>query len=1030
MSVHLMVRSAYTLLKSSLRVEDIVNEAVRQGYDAVALSDYEVMHGAMAFYHACQKQGIKGIYGMEVHCVLSPGEQAVFVVLARNDEGFLQLMKLSTRLQTQKEELTIEELAAYAADCIVITSGAEDVLYALLVREDEAGLRRYLQQLQRTFTHLAVGITRNDSRFLAQRNQLLRKAADEMGITRVALAIICYRSAADEEAYRVLCAIDQGLQVDDKTLKTASGRWFRSKAEMAQLYEQKELEASDAIAARCNVEMAFPRAHLPVYENRYGVSSVQFLNTLCKKGLAKRIGSSRVPKAYVQRLQYELEVINSMGFTDYFLIVWDFIRYARSQKIFIGPGRGSAAGSLVSYCLGITHIDPIHYDLLFERFLNPKRVSMPDIDTDFPDDRRQEVIDYVHERYGAHHVAHIITFNTLGAKQVLRDAGKALGILPRQIDALCRMITNMPKVTLQQAMDNVPRFKQTISLSKELTHLYAIASQLEGLPRHASLHAAGIILSREPIESVCPLIRLDEEIFATQYTMEYLEELGLIKMDFLGLRNLTIIDEIVRAIEQKTGRPFDIMKIPLDDERTFQLIRNVDTMGVFQLESEGMKNLIRKIQPRTFEDIAATIALFRPGPMENIPEYLRCRENPALVHYPHPSLEPILNNTYGIMIYQEQVMQVVQVMGGFSLAEADSMRKAISKKKEDELAKYEQMFIQGAIRKGYTQALAQEVYGLIMKFARYGFNRSHSIAYGMIAYQMAYLKANAPLYFYIALLNSVIGAEKKTSEYIFELRRRHIDILLPCVNHSTGRYLAEGSALRFPLSAIKGVGPAVYPQIIAEREENGDYQDPYDFVARASLRKINRKALEALINAGALDTFGYNRATLLGALDNLLLYANIVRVENEEEIRLDFSIASKIPITRLAERSSVRAEKEKEAFGFYLSAHPIAEVRNAIDPSMPYLLKLQHYRGQARFVCLISFTKLHRTKRGDQMMFVDVSDDSAKFDVVVMPNLYARTKDILKKGNMILVEGNIDREGSCLAKGIRLVQPKEEPAGR
>ena len=453
MSVHLMVRSAYTLLKSSLRVEDIVNEAVRQGYDAVALSDYEVMHGAMAFYHACQKQGIKGIYGMEVHCVLSPGEQAVFVVLARNDEGFLQLMKLSTRLQTQKEELTIEELAAYAADCIVITSGAEDVLYALLVREDEAGLRRYLQQLQRTFTHLAVGITRNDSRFLAQRNQLLRKAADEMGITRVALAIICYRSAADEEAYRVLCAIDQGLQVDDKTLKTASGRWFRSKAEMAQLYEQKELEASDAIAARCNVEMAFPRAHLPVYENRYGVSSVQFLNTLCKKGLAKRIGSSRVPKAYVQRLQYELEVINSMGFTDYFLIVWDFIRYARSQKIFIGPGRGSAAGSLVSYCLGITHIDPIHYDLLFERFLNPKRVSMPDIDTDFPDDRRQEVIDYVHERYGAHHVAHIITFNTLGAKQVLRDAGKALGILPRQIDALCRMIPNMPKVTLQQAMD-------------------------------------------------------------------------------------------------------------------------------------------------------------------------------------------------------------------------------------------------------------------------------------------------------------------------------------------------------------------------------------------------------------------------------------------------------------------------------------------------------------------------------------------------------------------------------------------------
>ena len=1025
MATQLMVQSAYTLLRSTLRVDAIAKTAKELGYDSVALCDVNVLHGAMAFRHACARYGIKAIYGMEVECVLEKeNEKADFVVLAQNDEGFQQLLRLSTWINTEAEKLTIERLSAYTKACFVISNPQEDHLYSLLVHEDEAGIRRYLQLMQRTFLHFVCGIARNDSRFLSQRNLLLANVAKEMGIASAALGCVYYANERDEEAYRVLCAIDQGVTVDDKMLQSGSGRWFRSIEEMKKLYAPSDLEMSDQIASQCNVTMSFPKVNLPVFENKEGVSSTQYLNALCKKGLIKRLGTTKVPKKYVQRLQYELEVINSMGFTDYFLIVWDFIRFARTQKIYIGPGRGSAAGSLVSYCLGITHIDPLHYDLLFERFLNPQRVSMPDIDTDFPDDRRQEVIDYVYHRYGAHHVAHIITFNTLGTKQVLRDVGKALGIAARKIDSLCKMVPNTPKITLAQTMDSVPRFKQTINLSKELTYLYEIALQLEGLPRHASLHAAGILLSREPIETVCPLIQLDEEMYATQYTMEYLEELGLIKMDFLGLRNLTIINSIVEQIKEVSGKQLDMMKIPLDDERTFQLIRRVDTMGVFQLESEGMKNLIRRIQPRTFEDIAATIALFRPGPMENIPEYLRCRENPALVHYPHPSLEPILKNTYGIMIYQEQVMQVCVVMGGFSLAEADNMRKAISKKKEDALAHYEQMFIEGALRKGYQKELAQEVYGLIMKFARYGFNRSHSIAYGMTAYQMAYLKANAPLYFYTALLNSVIGAEKKTSEYIFELKRRHIAILPPCVNHSTAHYEIEQHSLRFPLSAIKGVGPAVYPQIIQEREQNGLYEDPYDFVARMCIRKVNRKALEALINAGALDVFGYNRTTLLAALDNLLRYANIIKVENDEQARLDFSLASKIPILRLQEKKSLRAEKEKEAFGFYLSTHPIAEIRQAIDPNLPYLLKLQNYRGPVRFVCMINFTRQHRTKRGDLMMFVEVSDDSARFDVVVMPNLYERTKDILKKGAVILVEGTIDREESCLAKAI---QPVELP---
>ena len=585
-------------------------------------------------------------------------------------------------------------------------------------------------------------------------------------------------------------------------------RYFRSKEEMVELYDEDDLAASDKIAQMCHVEMKFPKAILPKFKNRYGMSSEEFLRRLCHKGLEKRMQYQKIPSVYEQRLRYELDVIISMGYADYFLIVWDFIRFAKTQDIYIGPGRGSAAGSLVAYCLGITHADPIRYHLLFERFLNPERVSMPDIDTDFPDDRRDEVIAYVHDLYGEHHVSHIITFNTLAAKQVLRDVGKAMQVAPRQIDLLCKLVPNRPKVTLQDAYQERVKFKQMINSGEQMRKLFAIALQLEGLPRHSSLHAAGIILSNEDISNVCPLIDVDEGMCATQFTMEYLEELGLIKMDFLGLRNLTIIDEIVHQINAKEKR-LDIMHIPLDDAKTYQLIRSVDTVGVFQLESEGMKNLIRKMKPTCFEDIVATVALFRPGPMENIPRYLECRTHPEKVDYLHPDLKSILENTYGVMIYQEQVMQIAQTMAGFSLGKADNLRKAISKKKGKELQSLREDFVEGAKQKGYEESLAIRVYELIMKFANYGFNRSHSVAYGMIAYQMAYLKANAPLYFFTALLNSVIGSETKTSEYVFEARKRHIEILLPSVNQSSNQYEIEGNALRFPLVGIKGIGNAV-----------------------------------------------------------------------------------------------------------------------------------------------------------------------------------------------------------------------------
>ena len=515
---------------------------------------------------------------------------------------------------------------------------------------------------------------------------------------------------------------------------------------------------------------------------------------------------------------------------------------------------------------------------------------------------------------------------------------------------------------------------------------------------------------------------MDEGVRASQFTMEYLEELGLIKMDFLGLRNLTIIDEIVHHINETAVQKLEIMKIPLDDALTYQLIRDVDTIGVFQLESDGMKNLIRKMKPRNFEDIVATIALYRPGPMENIPEYLDRREHPEKIDYIHPDLKPILENTYGIMIYQEQIMQVATKMAGFSLGKADNLRKAISKKKGDELIKLQADFIKGAVSKGYTLQLAQHVYDLIMKFANYGFNRSHSVAYGMIAYQLAYLKANYPLYFFNSLLNSVIGADSKTNAYVFEAKKRNIKILLPNVNTSELTYHIEQDALRYPLIGIKGIGRTVAQPIIEERKKHGPYLDFFDFVARMMKYRINKKTMEALIHAGALDDFKINRVSMVASLDDAIRYGDLVKIEDEDQILLDFDLVSKPAMTYLKENTSVRAEKEKEYLGFYLTTHPIEELRNKIDPQLRPIVFFKERRGYVKFICQIEKCKPFRTKNGHMMMFVAVNDETGKFDLVCMPNIYEVHEKNLVKGNYLYVEGVIDKENSCLVKKLTKIE--------
>lgn len=1027
MSTHLHVRSAYTLLQSTLRIEEIVSYAKQYGYTSVALCDKQVMHGAMAFYHAATKAGIKPIFGMEVTCTMEEEDTFGFLFLAKDDEGYQNLLALSTLYNTQKALPSLSVLRTYAKHCVVLTNGDRSSLEAAIIKEDKAEILRLLSILKAQFEDFYVSIACNDSGLLKIKNLILKECAIELAIPTTALSRIYYGKREDEDSYKIVCAIDQGVSLDDKTLDFNPNRYFRTPQEMKQQYAEEDLHTTDEIADKCNVSFSFSHAQLPKFKNKLDISSEEYLRKLCHKGLAKRMHFGEIPRIYIERLEYELGVIISMQYADYFLIVYDFIRFARSQGIYVGPGRGSAAGSLVAYCLGITHVDPIAYNLLFERFLNPERISMPDIDTDFPDNRRDEVIAYVRHVYGDRHVAHIITFNTLGAKQVLRDIGRVMKLNPRDIDMICKQVPNLPKVTLQYAYETNSKFKQMVNATPAMRALYASALKLEGLPRHASLHAGGIVFSREEIPSVCPLIEVDEGLCATQFTMEYLEELGLIKMDFLGLRNLTIIDEIVHDINRGQEKQLDIMKITLEDKKTYDLLCDVDTIGVFQLESEGIKHLIRKMQPKDFEDIVAVIALYRPGPMENIPEYLDRRQHPEKVDYIHPSLESILKPTYGVMIYQEQIMQIAQRMAGFTLAKADNLRKAISKKHGNEIQQLEQEFIQGAMQKGYTKDMAKHVYELIMKFANYGFNRSHSVAYGLVVYQMAYLKANYPLYFFCSLLNSVIGAETKTSEYIFEAKKRGIKISLPSVNVSGKAYSIEQDSLRFPLVAIKSIGSNVCGAIIEERKAKGPFVDYFDFIARIAPKKINKKTVETLIHAGALDEFKINRASMVASLDDAFRYADLVKIEDENQIMIDFDLVSKPAIKSMAESAAIRAEKERDVIGFYLSNHPIATLREKIDRSLPALIAIpEAYRGQVRFLCILERVREHRTKNNELMLFGVASDDTGKMDLVIFPRSYTQYRELLVKGNYVLIEGMKREDTSCIVNKVMKIEMKEE----
>ena len=1019
MSTHLCVRSAYSLLNGTMTVQKIVHQAKELGFESVALTDVNTMHGVMEFVLECKKVNIKPIIGLEISVSYSEYNFPL-LCLAKNDLGYKALLKLSSLVNTESKVIDIQTVLEFQNNLFLILYSDHSLFDQSLLNGNDKDIEELARKLWRLLPNLILGISRQEDRFTSKQNQRLRTILNQLSVQTTACHRVYYAEAEEDENLRVLRAIDKQMLLSDKNLVKESFRYFLSDDEMLQLYGKEDCQMSDTIASQCDLKWESQKTYLPKFDTPKGISSSQYLTQLCLAGLEKRLEGNESIGVYRARLKSELDVIVSMQYEDYFLIVWDFIRFAKTQNIYVGPGRGSAAGSLVSYCLGITHVDPLKYDLLFERFLNPERISLPDIDTDFPDNRRDEVIQYVLNKYGKEHVAHISTFGTLAAKQVLRDVGRVMEISVRDLDSISKTIPNTLKITLAQAYNQSDRFRQLINSDERYQKLFKIASALEGLPRHISTHAAGIVMSSVNLSEVVPMIQIESDMLSTQFTMEYLESLGLIKMDFLGLRNLTIIDEVVQAIQKEKNISLNILKVPLDDRKTLSLVHNVDTVGIFQLESEGMKNLLRQMKATRFEDIVATIALFRPGPMENIPEYINAKEKPSEIRYIVPELKPIVESTYGIMIYQEQIMQVAQKLAGFSLAKADLLRKAMSKKNANELTKLEQAFIQGCVKNNYPETIAKEIYNLIFKFANYGFNKSHSVAYAMISYQMAYLKANHPDYFFVALLNSVIGSEGKTFEYLQEAKNHNVGILGPSVNKSRDRYYLDNDSIRFPLQIIKGIGTVLSKEILLEQHK-GIFKDYYDFVVRMNTHRISKANFESLIDAGALDEFNLSRNTMKASLQDALNYADMIKIEKNQQISIDTSLVKPLDLIVVPDHALERVENERAVIGFYLSDHPLIYIKKKYN-NLNSIALLNISNNNQSFIAMIKKIKQHRTKTGSLMAFIQVYDESGDMDCVLMPNQYQMIADQLKINALVKVEGLIEKEKSCLVKKIDMIE--------
>ena len=1060
---HLHVHTEYSLLDGSNKINEYVSRVKELGMKSAAITDHGVMFGCIDFYKAAKAAGIKPILGCEVY--VAPGSRFDkekgkeedryyhLVLLAETQEGYQNLIKIVSYGFVDgfyyKPRVDMELLEQYHEGIIALSACLAGEIARNLARgfyeEGKEAALRY----EKIFGKGNFFLELQDHGIPEQRqvNHELIRMSRETGIELVATNDVHYTYSSDAEAHDILLCVQTGKSLkDENRMRYEGGQYYvKSEEEMRRLfpYAPEAIENTGKIAERCNVEIEFGVTKLPRFDVPAGYTAWEYLNKLCFEGLDKRYTDNK--EELRNRLNYELGVIKDMGYVDYFLIVWDFIRYAREQGIMVGPGRGSAAGSLVSYTLGITKLDPIKYDLLFERFLNPERVSMPDIDVDFCFERRQEVIDYVVEKYGKDQVVQIVTFGTMAARGVIKDVGRVMDVPYVQCDTIAKMIPQELNITIDKAMKANPELKKIYETDETVRKLIDMSRRLEGLPRHTSMHAAGVVISQKPVMEYVPLSRGSDGSLVTQFTMTTLEELGLLKMDFLGLRTLTVIQNAEKLVRRDKGIDLDMDKIDYEDKKVYGMLGAGKTEGVFQLESTGMKNFMKELKPGNLEDIIAGLSLYRPGPMDFIPQYIKGKNNPDEIHYDCPELEPILKATYGCIVYQEQVMQIVRSLGGYTLGRSDLVRRAMSKKKASVMEKERQNFVYGneeegvpgCIHRGISEKTANKIYDDMIDFAKYAFNKSHAAAYAVVSYQTAFLKYYYPVEYMAALMTSVIHNPSKVAEYILSSRKMQIEILPPDINFGESEFSADHGAIRYGLSAIKSLGAPMIRAIVEERKENGKYQSLRDFIERMSGRELNKRAIENLIKAGALDQVAGNRR------QKLMVYAEIVDAVNQEKknamtgqmslfdlISDEEKEAYEIQMPKVEEYSKEELLSfEKEVLGVYISGHPLEEYeerwrKNITARTVDFQIDEELGTSKARdgeiavIGGIITNKTVKYTRNNKVMAFLTIEDLVGTVEVVVFPNDYEKNVQKMEEDSKVFIRGKVQGDADKASKLI------------
>ncbi|RJP17882.1 MAG: DNA polymerase III subunit alpha [Candidatus Abyssobacteria bacterium SURF_5] len=1060
--VHLHVHTEYSLLDGACRIDKLLKKAVEFKMPAIAITDHGNMFGVIDFCKSARKLSIRAIVGSEMYVARrsrfdrkSTGKTRDYhhlTLLVTDEEGYRNLLYLSTASYREgfyyKPRIDKEILRKHSGGFIALSGCLEGEPAALLLQGKKEKALAAIKEYQEIFGPENYYLEIQDHGLPEQKKIMpdLLDLAARTGARLVATNDVHYVEKNDALAQDVLMCIQTNTTIKDPNrLRFGTNEFYlKSPAEMAELFKQvpEALRNSVDIAQKCNFQPGASGSQLPHFQVPEGYTADNYLRMLCEKGLKERYRD--VSAQLRDRLEMELSVISRMGYSSYFLIVSDFVRFARSEGIPVGPGRGSAAGSLVAYLLRITNLDPLKNGLIFERFLNPDRVSLPDIDIDFCYERRGEIISYVIEKYHKDNVAQIITFGTMAARAAIRDVGRGLGLPYSKVDEIAKLVPNELNISLHDAIERVPELQNLMRQDPEVAQLLEIAQSLEGISRHTSTHAAGVVISPRPIYEFVPLYQSSTGDITTQYSMTNLEELGLLKMDFLGLKTLTVIDQTVLAVKRLRGSDLNIDEIPLDDPATYDLLNRAQTLGVFQLESAGMRDLARKVGINSFDDLVALVALFRPGPMTMLPDYIKRKHGEIPIAYDAPVLEPILKETYGVMLYQEQVMKIASEAGGFSLAEADILRKAMGKKIPEVMEKYREAFIRGATRNGIAEDVAASIYSKMAQFAGYGFNKSHSAAYALIAYQTAYLKANYPVEYMASLLSSEMGNTAKLTSYIEECRRMDIAVLPPDVNLSDLKFTVIGNEIRFGLAAVKNVGDTAIKAIIVARNKKGRFQSLFDFCSRLDSKVLNKRVLESLVKAGAFDSTGGRRSQIFAATDNALEQAQTEQREREMgQIQLfgessGQDVVSSVPYPDVDDWPDyLRLKYEKEVLGLFISGHPLAK-----------------HEDRLRNLTTSNATTLHETKDGDavvvggivakiktfvpkqkkeRMAFVTVEDLDGFFEVIVFSDLYGRTAELLHEDALVMLSGRVsykDTEPKIVAEDIMPIDKAEERFAR